>query len=60
MAHVLVIADTGDSDRPAILLRERVAPEDLRSDHSCQQFVERLGWAVVDAHDAEVSAEQPR
>jgi hypothetical protein len=35
------------------MLRERVNVADFESDHFAAQLVERLGWAVSDADDAE-------
>jgi hypothetical protein len=35
------------------MLRERVNVTDFESDHFAAQLVERLGWAVSDADDAE-------
>lgn len=35
------------------MLRERVNVADFQSDHFAAQLVERLGWAVEDAHEAE-------
>ncbi len=35
------------------MLRERVSPADLESDHFATHLVERLGWAVGDAHEIE-------
>jgi hypothetical protein len=35
------------------MLRERVNVADFESDHFAAQLVERLGWAVGDAHEAE-------
>ena len=35
------------------MLRERINVSDLESDHFAARLVERLGWAVSDAHEAE-------
>jgi hypothetical protein len=35
------------------MLRERVNVEDFESEHFAAQLVERLGWAVGDADQAE-------
>jgi hypothetical protein len=35
------------------MLRERINVADFESDHFAAQLVERLGWAVGDAHEAE-------
>jgi hypothetical protein len=37
----------------AVLLRERVTSADFESSHFAAQLVERLAWAVADAHLAE-------
>lgn len=54
MPQIIVLAD---SARPlgeaAVMLRERVSVTDLESDHFAAQLVERLGWAVGDAHEVE-------
>jgi hypothetical protein len=54
MPHITVTADPAtDRRQGAVLLRERVSPGDFESDHFQAQLVERLGWAVVDADEAE-------
>jgi hypothetical protein len=35
------------------MLRERVSLADLESDHFAAQLVQRLEWAVGDAHEVE-------
>jgi hypothetical protein len=40
-----------------VLLDERVRPEHLSNDHSAAQLVERLGWAISDAEEAEGSSD---
>ena len=40
------------------MLRERINAADLESDHFAAQLVERLGWAVSDAHEAESNADE--
>jgi hypothetical protein len=54
MPQIIVTADH-DSDREegAVTLRERINVSDLESDHFAARLVERLGWAVSDAHEAE-------
>ena len=39
--------------QPVVTLDERVASADLRSGHQSAQLIERVGWAVHDADDAE-------
>jgi hypothetical protein len=43
------------------VLDEIVSPAQLDSEESAAAFVERLGWAIVDAHDqeAEDAASRP-
>jgi hypothetical protein len=54
MPHIIVTADQGgDQKEGAVMLRERVNAADFESDHFAAQLVERLGWAVSDAHDHE-------
>jgi hypothetical protein len=36
-----------------VTLRERVSVADFESEHFAAQLVERLGWAVGDAHEVE-------
>jgi hypothetical protein len=36
-----------------VLLYEDVQPEHLASDHHAAQLIERVGWAVSEAKDAE-------
>lgn len=55
MPQIIVMADksaTG-SDEHAVMFTERVSVDDFESDHFQAQLVERLGWAVGDAHNAE-------
>jgi hypothetical protein len=64
MPHIIVTADR-DSDRGEgpVMLRERISVSDLESDHFATQLVERLGWAVGDAQEAEqagMSRSRPR
>ena len=46
-----------DSTATVILLEEDVQPEHLASDHHAAQLIERLGWAVSDAKDAEIGSQ---
>jgi hypothetical protein len=46
-----------DSTATVILLEEEVQPEHLASDHHAAQLIERLGWAVSDAKDAEIGSQ---
>jgi len=49
----MVVADTPEGDRPRTLMDEFVEPVHLESEHSAEAFVERLGWAIVDAQKEE-------
>ncbi len=42
------------------MLRERVNVADFESDHFAAQLVERLGWAVSDAHEVELVDGEPK
>jgi hypothetical protein len=56
MPQIIVKADrTDDREEGAVMLRERVNITDFESEHFAAQLVERLGWAVGDAHEAEQS-----
>ena len=59
MPEILVRAnlpsDTGD-----VMLRERIIPADLESEHFSAQLVERIGWALADADAAEQRSDDPR
>lgn len=41
------------------VLDEVVSPAQLHGERSAAAFIERLGWAIVDAHDQEVEANPP-
>jgi hypothetical protein len=54
MPQIIVTADQPtDRGEGAVMLRERVNATDLESDHFAKQLLERLGWAVNDAHELE-------
>ncbi len=54
MPQIIVTADqTTDTGEGTVMLRERINVADFESDHFAAQLVERLGWAVSDAHEAE-------
>jgi hypothetical protein len=61
MPQILVTADpAGDLGEGVVLLRERVTVADLESGHFATQLIERLGWAVGDASEAERAADLQR
>lgn len=58
MPQIIVIADPrSHRGEGAVMLRERVNPSDFESRHFAHQLVERLGWAVEDAHEHELASD---
>jgi hypothetical protein len=53
MARIIVMSETSVDRDGVITLDERVAPAHMENGHHSAQFVERVGWAVHDAEDAE-------
>jgi hypothetical protein len=53
MPTILVISNESAEQGSAVVLAENIQPEHLASDHHAAQLVERLGWAVTDAKEAE-------
>jgi hypothetical protein len=53
MPRIIVQADAPDRSDPAVLMAERVNASDFESRHFSDQLVERIGWAVFDAVEAE-------
>jgi hypothetical protein len=54
MPQIIVTAKPADlHGEEAVMLRERVTASDFESQHFADQLVERIGWAVSDAADAE-------
>lgn len=51
--RVIVIASPSERDDGAMMLSERVTVADLDSEHFASQLIDRLRWAVTDAHQAE-------
>jgi hypothetical protein len=53
MARIIVIADTprrANIDAP-VLMDEEVRPAQLADEHSSQQIIERMAWAVLDGQE---------
>lgn len=49
-----IIIETESASRDGqVLLTERVVPAQIESEHFCDQLIERVGWAILDAEDAE-------
>jgi hypothetical protein len=55
MPRIIVMSDQGTEGEGAITLDEQVTSADLRSGHHSAQLIERVGWAVHDADDAQRS-----
>jgi hypothetical protein len=59
-----IIVTSGHGDEQTMTLRERVNVSDFESERFAANLVERLGWAVVDATEAESEpgsdAQRPR
>jgi hypothetical protein len=53
MARIIVTTDPIERGDAPVLLDERVYPVHLGDDHSAEQLVQRLAWAVTDAEDAQ-------
>jgi hypothetical protein len=59
MPQIIVTADRStDRGEDMVMLRERLNLSDLESEHFARQLLERLGWAVGDAHEVEDQAPQ--
>lgn len=54
MPQIFVTAgDAADLTEGTVVLRERISQRDFESDRFAANLIERLGWAVSDATDAE-------
>jgi hypothetical protein len=53
MPRIIVMSESSTEREGGITLDERVASADMRSGHHAAQLIERVGWAVHDADDAE-------
>jgi hypothetical protein len=53
MPKILVISTPTTEQDDAVTLEEVVEPEHFESPHHAAQLIERVGWAVTDAKDAE-------
>jgi hypothetical protein len=59
MPRIIVISEDRNGAE-SVTLEERVVSAHLEDGHSAAQLVERLGWAIVDAEQAESAPVQPR
>jgi hypothetical protein len=50
---IIVISNESADHDSAVVLSENIQPEHLASIHHAAQLMERVGWAVTDAKEAE-------
>lgn len=55
MARIIVTADSTNQREPRVLLDESLQSVHLSTGHAAMQLIERLGWAISDAEEAEQS-----
>jgi hypothetical protein len=53
MPKIIVRAETPDGEAASITLSERLAADNLDSDHYAAQLIERITWAARDAQALE-------
>lgn len=53
MPTIIVRSNPSTEQHSTVILSEDVQPEHLASSHHAAQLIQRLGWAVTDAKDAE-------
>ena len=59
MPSIIVVADaetedrTSRGDRRTFQLKERVRASDVGNPHFSSQLIQRIGWALADAEEAE-------
>jgi hypothetical protein len=54
MPRITVTTDATPQRAPSVLLEESVHSPHLRHDDHAEQLIQRLGWAITDAEDAQV------
>ena len=67
MPSIIVVANTetkeriaSRDDQPVFQLKERVSASDIDNPHFSSQLIERIGWALADAENADSQARTPR
>lgn len=61
MPQIIVTSDpAGENQGGAVMLQERINADDFESAHFRKQLIERLGWAVGDAHLVQVAPARPQ
>jgi hypothetical protein len=53
MPTIIVMSNESTDQEAAVVLSENIQPEHLASEHHTAQLIERVGWAVSDAREAE-------
>jgi hypothetical protein len=53
MPEIIVKSNASTEQDSTVTLSEDVQPEHLASQHHAEQLIERVGWAVTEAKDAE-------
>jgi hypothetical protein len=53
MPTILVMSNASSEQGSTVTLAETVEPEQLASDRDAAELIERVGWALTDAKDAE-------
>ena len=53
MPTILVMSNAKTEQSSTVTLAETVEPEQLARDHHAAELIERVGWALTDAKDAE-------
>jgi hypothetical protein len=53
MPTIIVLSNQTANQDSAVVLSENVQPEHMASNHHAAQLLERVGWAVTDAKEAE-------
>ncbi len=53
MARIIITTDPTTDHAAPVLLDERVYAIHLDNDHNAAQLIERLGWAINDAENAQ-------
>jgi hypothetical protein len=53
MPKLIVVSDSKGQCDGEVTLEEYVLPAQIETEHSAAQLIERVGWAIRDAADAE-------
>ena len=54
MARILITTDRSRTGGRGVMLDERISSGDLDSDRFSAALIERIGWALLDADDADL------